>query len=97
MRKTYLFYGLITLAVVALITGVISYATKTHPTQKEARQIPVKTTMTTVTSTEKKITPIVKKKSCGCCAERRERIQKIIQQARVHREAKQQTLNEGTP
>ena len=46
--------------------------------------------MTLVTPADAKNTPVVKEKSCGCCAERKARVQELIRRAR---ESKQRENN----
>ena len=93
MKKRLLFYSIATLAVIALIVGVISYATERHPTQTGDTTTPVEHIATPVTSTE---TPTaVKKKACGCCAERITRLQEQIRKARERRQAKQDAQAKG--
>ena len=92
MKKRLLFYSIATLAIIALIVGVISYATERHPTQTGFSTTPVEqiATPVTSTSTEGQTPPAVKKKSCGCCAERIARLQEQIRKAREGRQAAQQ-------
>ena len=52
MKKKNLLYSLATLALIALIAGVISYATEMRPTQRETQQVPVASSTTPETSTE---------------------------------------------
>ncbi len=89
MKKENLLYSFATLAVIAFITGVISYATERHPTQTGFSITPVEQIATPVspTSTEGQTSLVVKKKSCGCCAERLARLQEQIRKARERRHA----------
>lgn len=89
MKKKNLLYSLAILGLIALIAGVISYATKMRPPQTDFSTTPVEQTATPVTSTEPETTPAVKKKSCGCCAERIARLQEHIRKARERRQAAQ--------
>lgn len=83
-------YGLATLVLLAILAVLVVYAMETLTTHTSQPQSPVKTTTPTVTPN-----PTVKKKSCGCCAERRERLRKMIQQARQRQQAKQRPVNVG--
>ena len=91
MKQRLLFYSIAAFAVIALIVGVISYATEKHPTQTGFSTTLVEQSATSVTSTEGQTPPTVKKKSCGCCAERIARLQERIQKARERRQAARQT------
>lgn len=94
MKKKNLLYSLVTLTLIALIIGVISYATERHPTQTGSTTTSVDQIAAPVTSTStegKPTPPAVKKKSCGCCAERIARLQKQMRKARARRPAAQQT------
>ena len=91
MKQRLLFYSIAALAVIALIVGVISYATERHPTQTGFSTTPVEQSATSVTSTKGQTSPTVKKKSCGCCAERIARLQEQIRKARERRQVTQRT------
>ena len=82
MKKKNLRDSLATLALIALIIGVISSATEIRPTQQETQQESVKALTTPVTPSE---TTAIKKKVCGCCAERIARLQERIRKARERR------------
>ena len=92
MKKRLLFYSIATLAVIALIVGVISSTTKRHLTQTgdttSVEQIAIPVTSTEISTT-------VKKKACGCCAERIARLQEQIRKARERRLAKQDAQATG--
>ena len=87
MKKKNLRYSLGALALIALIIGVISSATEIRPTQRETQQESVETSTPPVTPPE---TTAIKKKACGCCAERIARLQERIRKAREHRQLAQQ-------
>lgn len=87
MKKKNLLYGLAILSVIALVAGVISYATEVRLTQTDFSTTPVEQTTASVTSTE--TGPAVKKKACGCCADRIARLQEQIRKARERRQAQQ--------
>ena len=88
MKKRLLFYSIATLAVIALIVGVISSATERHPTQTSDITTPVEQIAT-------ETPPAVKKKICECCAERITRLQEQIRKARERRLAKQDAQTKG--
>ena len=89
MKKKNLLYSLATLALIALIAGIISYATEMRPTQRETQQVPVASSTTPGTFTETETATAVKKKACGCCADRIARLQKQIRKARKRQQAAQ--------
>ena len=90
MKKKNFLYSLAILALIALIAGVISYATERHPTQTDFSTTPVEQIATPMSSsTERQTSPIVKKKSCGCCAERMAHLQEQIRKARGHKQTAQ--------
>ena len=96
MKKKNLLYSLATLVLIALIAGVISYATEMRPTQTETQQVPVASWGTPETSTETETaTAVKKKKSCGCCADRIARLQQQIRKARTRRQAAQTAETTG--
>lgn len=86
MKKKNLLYSLVTLALIALIVGVISYATEMRPIQKEAQRVSVQASTTPSTPIK---TTTVKKKGCGCCADRLARIQEQLRKARERKRASQ--------
>lgn len=91
MEKRLFFYSIAMLAVIALIVDVISSATERHPTQTGFSTTLVEQSATSVTSKEGQTpSPAVKKKSCGCCAERMARLREQIRKARERRQATQQ-------
>ena len=87
MKKKNVLYSLATLA---LIAGVIGFATEPLPTQKAAQQLSAEQMATPMKSTSTETAPAVKKKTCGCCAERLARLQEQIQKTRERRRAAQQ-------
>lgn len=95
MKRTHLLYGLATLAVAALLAGIISYATETHPTQTDVTTAPVEKTVAAEKQASAEITATVKKKNCGCCAERIARLQEQIRKARERRQAAQRAETNG--
>ena len=95
MKKKNLLYSLTTLALIALIAGVISYATEMRPTQRETQQIPVASLTPPETSAETGTTTAVKKKACGCCADRIARLQEQIRKARERRQTAQTAETKG--
>ena len=85
MKKTHLLYGIVLLAIVAFIAGVLTDATQTHPTQGNAQQAQGETT-----TPPEPTTPTVTKKSCSCCDARAGRLKEQIRKARERRMAAQQ-------
>lgn len=88
MRDTHFLYGIATFALLAMLAGLIIYATDSLPTHTPQQQAPMETVVPLSTASTTGT-----KKSCGCCAERRERLQKRIREARERRKAAQQTVN----
>ncbi len=89
MKKKNLTYSLASLVVIILIVGVINYATETRPLQKGMPQASVISKATQSTSTESKTTTTVKKKNCGCCADRLARYREQFREARKRKQAAQ--------
>lgn len=87
MKKRQFFYSIVSLAFIVLIAGIISYATESRPPQTDLSPSPVEQTTSSVPSTE--TAPAVKKKACGCCADRIARLQAQIRRARERRQAAQ--------
>ena len=92
MKIRYFLYAVVAFLVGVSLACLVSYATDRIQSDLPKQQAPVETTsaVSTTVSTEKT-------KNCGCCAERRERIQKMKRQARERRLAKQQALNGNPP
>lgn len=80
MRGNRLLYGIAALALLVMLAVFIVSATDMLPTQTPRRQVLEETSVSPKTPV-----PAVKKKSCGCCAERRARLEKKIQAARERR------------
>lgn len=80
MRGNRLLYGIAAIALLVMLAVFIVSATDILPTQTPRRQVLEETSVSPKTSA-----PAVKKKSCGCCAERRARLEKKIQAARERR------------
>ena len=72
---------------IVLIAGVISYATGLRSVEKGSSTPPVEQSATPerLTPAAVQTPPIVKKKPCGCCAERIARLTEQIRKAREHR------------
>lgn len=83
MKKKNVIYPLATLALIALIAGVIGFATQPPPTQQAAQQASVEQSATRVKASSTETAPAVKKKACVCCAERLTRLQEQIRKARL--------------
>ena len=86
MKKRLLFYSLVSLAVIVLIAGVISWATETPPLQKAGPEASVTSKATDSTATENKAANTVKNKTCGCCADRLARYREQLRKARERRQ-----------
>ena len=82
MKKTRLLFGIVVLVAAALLAGFINYATDTSDTDNATQKAQVKTNA----STETPNTPVVKKKSCDCCAERMARLREQIRKARERKQ-----------
>lgn len=78
MKSTHWLYGIGVLAVLGILACFVGYATDTLPMSTPRQQAPVVTA-----------SPGVKPKTCGCCAERLERLRKTIQRARERERAAQ--------
>ncbi len=77
--------GIATLALLAILAVFVAYATGTLPMHTPHRQAPVNPVIPEVAPTSS-----VTKKSCGCCAEQKARIQKLIREARERKRAARQ-------
>ena len=88
MRGNRLLYGIAALALLVMLAVFIVSATDMLPTQTPRQQMPVVETGIPAATPA----PTVKKKSCGCCAERRARLQKKIQAARERRRQQEETV-----
>ncbi|MCY3722270.1 MAG: hypothetical protein OXG97_08635 [Candidatus Poribacteria bacterium] len=89
MKKKNLLYSLVPLVLIALIAGVISYATERHPRQTGFSTTLIEQSTTPVTSTETETPSAIKVKSCGCCAERMARLQERIRKVRERKQTAQ--------
>lgn len=87
MKKKNLLYSLAIFVVIVLLAGVISYATGLRPPQTDSSITSVEqgATPERLMPTAAQTPPIVKKKPCGCCAERIARLTEQIRKAREHR------------
>ncbi|MDE0323109.1 MAG: hypothetical protein OXN27_04240 [Candidatus Poribacteria bacterium] len=92
MKIRYCFYAVVAFLVGVSLACLVSYATDRIHNDPPKQQAPVEMTSAVPTTVS-----IEKKKNCGCCAERRERIEKMKRQARERRLAKQQVLNGNPP
>ncbi len=86
-------YSIAAFSVGILLAAVVGWTTDSSQRKIEKQRAVIQTQVTAAESVAAE--PL--KKNCGCCAERRERIQKLIQQARERRQAKQQNINTKTP
>ena len=82
MKKRLLFYSLVSLAMIVLIARVISWATETPPLQKAGPEASVTSKAIDLTATENKAENTIKKKTCGCCADRLARYREQLRKAR---------------
>lgn len=82
MKKKHLLFGIAVLVAAALLVGFINYTTDTPDTDKATRKTEIKTNAPTETTD----TPVVKKESCTCCAERMARLREHIQKARERKQ-----------
>ncbi len=85
MKKNHFFYIISLLAVIALIAGVISYATEIRPPQVTGQEEKIEKAREKITHEPTTVTG--KKKACGCCAERMARARELILKARQRRQA----------
>ncbi len=92
MKIRYCLYAIVAFLVGISLACLVSYATDRIHSDLPKQQAPVEATPAVPTAVAAE-----KKKSCGCCAERRERIEKMKRQARERRLAKQQVLNGNPP
>ena len=91
MKTTGFAYSIAILALLAILAAFIAYTTDRLPPHAPKQHAPVETVVPTKTSA-----PAVKEKSCECCAERRERIRKRIQDARERRQKDKQDVSTDT-
>lgn len=89
MKKPNILYGIVIIAVVGILSGVVGY---TFPTQTPTQQIPAAVTAPTKPVVTSAVST-AQKDGCGCCAERRARLAKQRQQARERKQAKQGTVS----
>lgn len=93
MRENRVLYGIAALALLAILAVFIAYATDNLPTHTPRQHVLLKTE----TSAETPAPAVkVKKKSCKCCAGKRNRLQKKIQAARERRKAAQRATTVET-
>ena len=93
MKDTHVFYGICIIAVLAIAAVGIGYATDMLPLRKQ----PVSTTTgaapTNATQSDpetpqaSKSVRALKKKNCGCCAERKAKYEAIIKKRRERQKA----------
>ena len=78
MRARHLLYAVVLLTIVGIAAAFIGYATDLRPMHPPKPPTPMETTTSAVST---------KKKTCGCCAERRAKLQKYIERARARKQA----------
>ena len=92
MNKRHFLYGIMAIAIVGILAVLIGYTTDSRSAQtieqSAAVNTPIPAEAKTPTATD---TSTVKEKSCGCCAERKTRLEKKIQAARARKLARQQS------
>ena len=89
MPKKHIFYGIAAFVIIGIFVGIMSYATDTRKMSFSKQQ------HQTAKSTSAVPSPVARKKSCGCCADRITRLKEQIHEARRRRSATQKT--QGTP
>ncbi len=87
MKNTGFAYGIAVLVLLAILAAFIAYATDRLPPRVPKQHPSAETVVPTKTPPS-----AVKEKSCGCCAERKERIRKRIQEARERRQRDKQDV-----
>ena len=85
MKATYLLSAILILAIVGVLIAAVDFMPRiTEQTPTPDTSVPEKSApAVTPVSTKQADTP------CGCCADRKERLQKRIQEARARRQARQ--------
>ena len=78
MKARHLLFAVVLLTVVGIAAAFIGYATDMLPMRPPKPPAPMETTTSAVST---------KKKTCGCCAERRAKLQKYIERARARKKA----------
>lgn len=91
IKTSNILYGIAIIAVIGVLSGFIGY---TFPTQTPTQQVQTNANTTATTST-KTVVPATtidtqKTDSCGCCAERRARLQRQKQQVGESKQKRQQ-------
>ena len=89
MKKTKFLYSLTVLAIIALIGCIISYATGTRPRHPAYTSDPMEKTVPAAEDASVETNVTVKRKRCGCCAERMARYREQMRKARAPRQVKQ--------
>lgn len=94
MKHNHWQYGVAIVVVLGIFIGFINYTRGELPKQAAQTQTDVHADKNyKKVTTSETITPLDQKAACGCCTERKERIQKMIQQARERRLAKQAAVS----
>lgn len=78
MRARHLLYAVVLLTIVGIAAAFIGDATDLRPMRPPKQPAPMETTTSAVST---------KKKTCGCCAERRAKLEKYIERARARKQA----------
>ena len=94
MKHNHWQYGVVIAVVLGIFIGFINYTRGALPKQAPQTQTNVHAVKNyKKVTTSETIPALDQKASCGCCAERKARIQKMIQQARERRLAKQAAVS----
>lgn len=88
-------YGIYSIA--AFFFGILLAVVVGHTIGIPQRDVRKQKAAIIQTTTAEAATSGTEKKNCGCCSKRRERMEKMIQQARERRLAKQRTISTNTP
>lgn len=101
MKKAYLSYSIVFLAVIALVAGVISYGIETNEKPVLAEHTGEETSMSEAGPAAE--TAVAKKeKDCSCCSDRTARLKEQIRKARerrmaARRESAKELASQQTP
>ena len=92
MKKKYIFCGFILIVVAGLLTtGISNRTTAVRSVQPIQESTPVKPSVSEESVLPLETTPSAQQKElCGCCAERKTRLEQKIKAARARRQAKRQ-------
>ena len=94
MKKAYLSYSIVFLAVIALVAGVISYGNETNEKQVLVEHTGEETS-TSEAGTAAETAAVTKEKDCSCCSDRTARLKEQIRKARERRMAERRESAKG--